>query len=176
MKLLMKLILTVLVLAVLLPFTLLKNEQGNTLASFSDFKLPDFSLPKLPKLSSSKNLIPSKVGSGGMDTFYKWYDPKGNVQFTTEPPPDGVEYTVKQYNPNANVIQAVELPAEDGDAAANQASAGTNLVPEKSPPEKSEQKPASPYSKESIGQLFEDARNIKDLMNQRTNIQNDTIN
>jgi len=173
MKLLMKLILTVLVLAVLLPFTLLKNEQGNTLASFSDFKLPDFSLPKLPKLSSSKQLVPAKVGAGGMDTFYKWYDPKGNVQFTTEPPPDGVEYTVKQYNPNANVIQAVELPAGDADV---EASAGANTVPEKRPPEKSEQDLANPYNKESIGQLFEDARNIKDLMNQRTNIQNDTIN
>ena len=149
-------------LAVLLPFTLLKNEQGNTLASFSDFKLPKFSLPELPDLSTSKNLIPSKVGSGGVDTFYQWYDPKGNVQFTTEPPPDGVEYKVKQYDPNANVIQAVTLPVEDTDVAAT--------------PEKSVQELPSPYSEESIGQLFEDARNIQNLMNQRIKSQNDTIN
>jgi hypothetical protein len=173
MKLFVKLMLALLVLAVLLPFTLLKNEQGNTLVSFSDFKLPDFNLPELPKLSSGKNLIPAKVGSGGVDTFYKWYDTKGNVQFTTEPPPDGVEYTVKQFDPNTNVIQAVELPADDADVAT---SAGANAVSEKSPPEKAEQDLPSPYSKESIEKLFEDARNIKDLMNQRTNSQNDTIN
>jgi len=171
MKLFMKLLLAVLVLAFLLPFTLLKNEQGNTLMSFSDFELPDFELPELPDLSPGKDLIPSQVTSGGMDTFYKWYDPKGNVQFTTEPPPDGVEYTVKQYDPNANVIHAVKLPAEDRDAAASEANSSANPVPEKS-----SQGQTSPYNDNSIGKLFENARDIENLIKQRTNSQNDTIN
>jgi hypothetical protein len=169
MKLLMKLILVVLVVGCLLPFTLLKNEQGSTLMSFSDFELPDFSLPALPDLSSSKELIPSRVTSGGVDTFYKWYDPKGNVQFTTEPPPDGVEYTVKQYDPNANVIEAANLPVGDAGAAASGASANSAR-------DKSSQGQSSPFSGNSIGKLFENAGNIENLINQRTNSQNDTIN
>jgi len=169
MKLFMKLMLVVLVVAFLLPFTLLKNEQGSTLMSFSDFELPDFSLPELPKLSSSDKLIPKQVTSRGMDTFYKWYDPRGNVQFTTEPPPDGVAYTVKQYDPNANVIEAVNMPAGDTGTAASGASAD-------SAPEKSSQQQASPFNDNSIGKLFENAGNIENLINQRTNSQNDTIN
>ena len=85
MKLFVKLMLALLVLVFLLPFTLLKDDEGNTLMSFSDFSMPNF---KLPQLSQGKELIPAKSGSGAMDTFYKWYDPKGNVQFTSEPPPD----------------------------------------------------------------------------------------
>ena len=50
MKLFVKLMLALLVLALLLPFTILKDDHGNTLMSFSDFslsdvKMPDFSMP-----------------------------------------------------------------------------------------------------------------------------------
>ena len=162
MKLFVKLMLALVVLAFLLPFTLLKDEQGNTLMSFSDLSMPDF---KLPQLSSGKELFPSQVGSGAMDTFYKWYDPKGNVQFTTEPPPDGVAYTVKQYDPDANVIHAVKSPVEKTAEPAQ-----STVV------ENSSQVSVNPYDSKGIKKIFEDTRNIEKLLNQRTENQNDIIN
>jgi len=162
MKLFVKLMLALLVLAFLLPFTLLKNDQGNTLMSFSDLSMPDF---KLPQLSNGKELMPAQVGSGTMDTFYKWYDPKGNIQFTSEPPPDGVAYTVKQFDPDTNVIQAVHLPVE---AAAEPAPAPGG--------ENSSQVSLNPYDSKGIEKLFEDTRNIENLLNQRTQNHNDIIN
>jgi len=171
MKLFVKLMLALVVLAVLLPFTLLKNNQGKTLMSFSDLRLPDFNLPGLPGMSASRELIPAQAGSGAMDTFYKWYDPTGNVQFTTEPPPAGVEYTVKQYDPNANVIQAVTLPVEETEIAASGSTAHANPASEKSA-----QAQTNPYDSKSIDKLFEDTRNVEQLLNQRINNQNEIIN
>ena len=78
--------LAALVLAALLPFTILKDEQGKTLMSFSkfklpEFKLPEFNLPDMPRLPDAKNLTSPAVGAGGGDIFYKWYDAGGNVHF-----------------------------------------------------------------------------------------------
>jgi hypothetical protein len=162
MKLFVKLMLALLVLAFLLPFTLLKDEEGNTLLSFSNLSMPDL---KLPQLSSGKEFIPSQIGSGTKDTFYKWYDPGGNVQFTSEPPPTGVAYTVKQYDPDANVIQAVNLLVE------KTAEPTQSAAVEKSPP-----KSVNPYNSKGIGKIFEDTRNIETLLHQRTESQNDIIN
>ena len=167
MKLFAKLMIAVLVIALLLPFTLLKDESGNTLMSFSGFKLPDFSLPELPKLPSAKDLAPSVDGMGGKDIFYKWYDADGNVQFTTEPPADGIEYTIKGYDPDTNVIQAVEIPDEEPEVK--------EPDPEIQKSEKSDDN-SSPYSQESIKKLFEDAKNIEKMLNERYQQQEALIN
>mgnify|MGYP003677621933 FL=1 len=58
MKLFVKLMLAILVIGLLLPFTLLKDENGKTMLNFSDLKLPgfsmpEFSMPELPDLGSS---------------------------------------------------------------------------------------------------------------------------
>jgi len=164
MKLLAKLFLATLVIAMLLPFTILKNKSGDTLLKFSDFKLPDFSLPDVPDAGA---ITPSFDGLDGKDIFYKWYDADGNVQFTTEPPPEDIEYTTKGYDPNTNVIQALKTPKQEA-------------VPD---PQPSKQKKtdgldeaATPYSKESIKKLFEDAKNIENMLNQRIQNQKSAIN
>ena len=115
MKLFVKLMLAILVMAFLLPFTVLKDNEGKTLMSFSDFSLSDFNLAdfKMPDMLGSDKLLPTNGGGSREDVFYRWNDAKGNIQFTTEPPPDGVEYTVKGYNPDTNLIQAVEIPVEE---------------------------------------------------------------
>jgi hypothetical protein len=110
MKLFMKLMLAALVIALLLPFTILKDDQGKTLMSFSSFSLPDFNMPDMPGMSSSKQLVPSVGDHAGTDMVYQWNDSQGNVHFSTEPPADSIKFTVKGYDSNANVIQAVKLP------------------------------------------------------------------
>ena len=119
MKLFVTFMIAVLFIAMLLPFTILKGRDGNTMMSLSDIELPDFSLPsmpsmpKLPKLTGSSEPVPADDSDmTGKDVFYKWYDNEGNVQFTTEPPADGIEYTLKGFDPNTNVIQAVNNVAD----------------------------------------------------------------
>ena len=167
MKLFVKLMLALLVLAVLAPFTVLKNDQGQTLMSFSDIGLPDFKMPSVPDLPSSATLLPSGSSSGNMDKFYKWYDSQGEVQFTTEPPPDGIDYTVKEFDPNTNVIQAVKPTTQETVEQAPQtgkpAEVGSAEVTENA------------YSKESIEKLFEDTKNIEKLLNDRLKNQNAAI-
>ncbi len=123
--------------------------------SFGDLKLPDFSVPDLPDMP---NLTKQDDTSGAnLDLIYKWTDADGNLQFSNDPPPQGVEYTVKGYNPNTNIIQAVEIPSED-------------LAIQKPEPEnhvESEDEIGNIYSPEKIKKLFEDAENIEKLLNDR---------
>ena len=156
MKLFAKTMIALLVIAMLLPFTILKGRDGSPLMSFSDLSFPSFSLPDMPKMPRAGDLAPSAGDLSGKDIFYQWYDAKGNVQFTSEPPPDGVEYTVKGFDPNANVIQAVEpLPAEGDEPAA---------ISEVRP---SDDDIGNPYSQEAIEKLFKDAQNIEKMLNER---------
>ena len=103
-----------LVIAAVLSFTILKGEDGKTLLSFSDFKLPeidlaDFSLMSLPESwwTSSSEVPRAEI------IIYKWTDIEGNLQFSNSPPSEGIEYTVKKYNPNENVIPAVSTDSID---------------------------------------------------------------
>lgn len=172
MKLFAKLMITLLVLALLLPFTFLKDDDGDSLMSFSDirvpdFSLPDFSLPDIPGFSSSGNKLSSDEDLAGKDLFYKWYDVEGNVQFTTEPPPDGIEYTVKGFDPDANVIQAVKIPVNKtkaNDSKPDQKKKGLSESTD------------NPYSPEKIKKLFEDTENLEALLNKRAQDQDSTIN
>jgi len=167
MKLFAKLLLAALVIALLLPFTILKNNQGKPLMSFSNFSLPDFSMPDVSGITSGDKLTSSSSGSGDTVNFYKWYDAGGNVQFTTVPPPDGIEYTVKGYDPNVNVIQAVKVPeAETVEGGAATASDSASTEPDL----------ANPYDAETIKKLFEDTKNIEKLLNDRFENQNSSLN
>jgi hypothetical protein len=165
MKLFAKLLLAALVLALLLPFTILKDDQGKTMMSFSDFSLPD--MPSFDSGSGSKLTSSTRV-LGGKDVFYKWYDAEGNLQFTTEPPDDGIEYTVKGYDPNTNVIQAVKLPEAETESAA--------IEPTPTGESASELPSMNAYDPESIKKLFEETRNIEKLLNQRYQNQNSNLN
>jgi hypothetical protein len=163
MKLFGKLLLAALVIALMLPFTFLKDDNGNTLISFTDFKLPDLSIPDFPDFPDTGSVNPS---AGDNVVFYKWYDSDGYLQFTTEPPPEGTEYTSKGYDPNTNVIQAVKPAKEKLEAEAKISKKKSNDASET----------PNPYSKESIEKLFEDAENIEKLLNQRMQSQNSAIN
>ena len=159
--------LATLVIAMLLPFTILKDDQGKPLMSISSFSLPDFKMPDMPDMSSSKRLVPSVGDHANMDIVYQWNDSQGNVHFSTEPPADNIKFTVKGYDPNANVIQAVKLPEIE--------------APEESVASGSDEQDSAPdleniYSKEDIQKLIDDSKNIQQLLNQRHNNQNSAIN
>jgi len=167
MKLFAKLMLAALVIAMLLPFTLLKKDDGSTMLSFSDFRLPDFSPPALPKLPTTDSITDS-IGAGqGQVAIYEWRDSDGSVQFSNQPPPEGVEYQLRQFDPNANVIQSVKLPSEEATGAA----ATTEIAAGEGEPEA-----PNPYSAEGVKKLMDDAKNIEKLLNQRFQSQESAIN
>lgn len=167
MKLFAKLMIAVLFIAMLLPFTILKDDSGNTLMSLSEISLPDFSMPDMAKISDAKITAPLDGDLSGKDIFYKWYDSDGNIQFTTEPPPEGTEYTLKGFDPDTNVIQALEAPTRD--PATNGATPNRNKSAD--PEEVS-----NPYSSDSVKKLFEDAKNIENLLKQRLQDQDSLVN
>ena len=154
MKLFVKLMLALLVLAVLLPFTILKDQNGNTLMSFSDLGLPDFSMPSMPKANLGSS------SSTQRDIFYQWKDASGTVQFTTQPPPEGVEYEIKKYNPNSNVIKAVEVPEPEEEKPEGEAGA----VAQGDQPSI---QIGSPYNPDDIKKLIDDAQSIEQKLQQR---------
>ena len=172
MKLFTKIMIAVLFIALLLPFTILKDDTGDTLVSFSDLSFPDLSMPNLsmpdlPKFSGNTIQAGSDEDLDGKDVFYKWYDAEGNVQFTTEPPPEGVEFTLKGFDPDANVIQSVKLPPEESETEATSSTA------------KKADNPGdidNPYSADSIKKLFEDTKNIEKLLQQRLQDQESMVN
>jgi len=159
MKLLVKLLIAALFIAVMLPFTLLKGHDGDTLMSFSDFSLPvisipNFSIPDLAELFASKKITPSSDNDlNGKDIFYKWYDNEGNIHFTTEPPPDDIEYTRKGFDPDANVIPAVKIPTEVSTSEQENSTAPEDSI--------------NPYSADAVKKLFEETKGIEKSLNQR---------
>ena len=171
MNLFIKLLIAILVISLLLPFTFLKDKHGNPMLSVSELNFPSVTLPELSMpdfLSSGMPEIPGgDRGSDGelldgKDMIYNWTDADGNQQFSNSQPPEGVVYTLKGYDPNLNVIQAVETQA-----------AGSEEVSGSESKKKitSVKDIGSPYSVERIEKLFEDANNIEKLLNQRLNNQ-----
>ncbi|MFT5506293.1 MAG: hypothetical protein ACI845_001574 [Gammaproteobacteria bacterium] len=163
MKLLAKLLVFGLVIAFALPFTVLKGRDGKPLMSLSNIELPGFSMPDfsdkdLPKGNSNQNSA-VQLGLEGKDIFYKWFDSEGNLQFTTSPPPEGVEFTVKGIDPNTNLIQAVKPVVKEVESALGQQGQKGQS--------KSAKDIGNPYSPEKVEKLFDDAQNIEKLLNDR---------
>ena len=167
MKLFVKMLIAGLVIALLLPFTLLKDKDGSAMLSVRDLNFPSVSWPKLSMpdfVSSDLPGFPGRTGGSDgeslnrKDVIYKWTDVNGNLQFSNNRPPEGVVYTLKGYDPNLNVIQAVETQATSLEA-----------VPEFESKKKisGAKDIGSPYSIEKIEKLFEEANNMENLLNQR---------
>ncbi len=154
MKLFAKLLIAALVLAVLLPFTLLKGKDGRPLMSFDSLKAPDISVPELP---DSVKMPELESQPGGKDIVYQWRDENGMLHFTSDPPPAGMKYTVKGYDPNANLIQSIEPEPE---VVADTSSAGPDQ-------NQISLDVGNPYSPENVKKLVDDAKQIQKILNDR---------
>lgn len=166
MKLFGKLLIAVLIIGMLLPFTILKGPDGKTLMSFSDLKLPKFSTPDLPELPNLGGNSDS-ASVNDKNVIYKWTDAEGQLQFSSSPPPEGTEYTAKGYDPNINLIQAVDIATEDEETKdeGTDSKKGASSLDDIS----------DVYSPEKIEKLFKDAQNIEKLLNDRLKNQNAQI-
>jgi hypothetical protein len=156
MKLFGKLLIAALVIAGLAPFTFLKGKDGRPLMSFDQLSMPELGIPDLPEGVD----LPGIDGAepDGRDIVYQWTDADGLIQFSTRPPPAGVEFSVKGYDPNTNLIQSVK-PKE-----APVADAARGLQPEQTPPDV---EIGNPYSPENVRKLIDDATQVQEVINQR---------
>jgi len=157
MKLLWIFLLAVLVIGILLPFTLLKDDGGNTLLKFSDLKWPDW--------SQATKILPPVVDfpdpeTGSVATIYQWVDTEGNMQFSNSLPPVGTEFTIKNYDSKLNVIQSVNVESRGAAPAVTGAAGSKEEI-------STDEVLGSPYSIGGIKKLFEDANNIEKLLNQK---------
>jgi hypothetical protein len=168
MKLFTKLLITALVLAVILPFTIIKGRDGRPLMSISDLKMPDLSMPGVPD-SVDVPSLPGVSGSGRTDTVYQWRDKDGSLHFTTDPPPPGVEYTVKGYDPNANLIQSIKPESEEQVAEVESGESSDSSSAK-------DRGIGNPYSPERIEKLFDDAENVQKLIDERMKKQEEIFN
>lgn len=153
MKLIWKLFIAAIIIAILLPFSLLKGKDGKPLMNFGDLKLPEVSLPDMP---GSKNIGTAVIGDS--NSIYEWKDEEGNLQFSNMPPAEGIEYTVKEYDPNTNVIQAVEVPDKEPESASSEPHSSQETEPVGG---------TGIYSPEKIKKLIDDAKNVENLLNDR---------
>ncbi len=159
-----KLMIALLVIGGLAPFTFIKGKDGQPLMSFSDIKMPNAKVPdiSLPDLGSEGK------GSTVDGAVYKWKDKNGSWQFSSEPPPKGEEFTATVYDQNMNVIQSVETKR----TAAKKLMMGE----EKQEQPKSMSDLGSAYSPKKIEKLFDDANNLESLLNDRMKQQSEIMN
>jgi hypothetical protein len=151
MKLFIKVIIAIVFLAIALPFTVLKGKDGRPLMSMGDLRLPNISWSGVP---DAIELPKMPVGKGKKETVYQWRGADGVMQFTSHPPPEGIEYTVKSYDTNANVIPSIDTspePPEPSEPSTEKLKPETASTPSDS---------ESPYSVDKIKKLFDDAENV----------------
>jgi len=159
-----KLMIALLVIGGLAPFTFIKGKDGQPLMNFSDIKMPDTTLPDLSMPDLAKDSDETAVEG----TVYKWKDSNGSWQFTSEPPPKGKSFSSTVYDSKMNVIQAVETKRSRQ---------------KKAKQEESDNKPmtnlsdlGSAYSPKKIKKLFDDANNMESLLNNRAKEQEKILN
>ena len=158
MKLIWKFFIAVLIIGILLPFTFLKGKDGKPLMSFGNLKMPEFSLPDIPKLPDTGK-DSDAVLTGNTDLIYEWKDSEGRLQFSNSHPPEGIEFTVREYDPNTNVIQSVEIPAKVSEVKSEESRTNKKVI--------STDGSGNIYSPEQIKKLIGDAKNVENVLNDR---------
>lgn len=151
-----RLLLMVLVIAAIVPFTL-SLRDGRPLLSLADLRrpqLPELPAMKLPQLAlTGASEEPRKAG--GEVIIYRWRGGDGSWQFCNEAPPAGIPYESIAVDPDANLIQGVDAvgtppPRESGEGV-EPAAPGLPLT----------------LSPEQIGKLFDTARGVQRLTDER---------
>ncbi|MCH7880519.1 MAG: DUF4124 domain-containing protein [Proteobacteria bacterium] len=155
MKLAWKLLLAVLVIGMLLPFTLLKDDTGSAILNFSNLKWPDW---RKAVGNLSQAVMSRDAEAESADTIYQWVDAEGNMHFSNTPPLEGIEFRVKNFDPDLNVIQSVNTKTDEAEVTVEGTPKKEMITTEDV---------GSPYSVDGIKKLFEDVHNVEKLLKQR---------
>ena len=109
-----------------------------------------------------------KLHDKNQNQMYKWRGENGVIHYTSEKPADNIDYESIRFSGETNVVPAIK---QDSSVAAST---------ETSAPEKtahpSTDIPDNLYSPEGIQQLFDQAENIQNLVNDKFRQQESSIN
>lgn len=154
MRRLIRTLLLLLLFAVIFPFTY-PWKDGKPMLSWSDLKMPEMPEVEVPEIALPGSEEQAREAHQPV-SLYRWQDSEGGVQFSNEPPPEGMAYQRVEVNPDANLLQAPP-PAVDDENDASQAR------PSSSP---SMPSPLTVSPGEAL-QLIEDAHEIREMSEQR---------
>lgn len=112
--------------------------------------------------NASEALAALKAGATedeSSQVIYKWTNEEGVPQFSSAPPPEGIQAEIVKPDPDVNLIRAV--PVKE--------SAPAPAAPDSGDVEKTVAGPgeAFPYSPEQVQKTLEDARNARQMMNEK---------
>ncbi len=169
MKIFLKLLMALVVLAVIAPFYL-KNEQGVPLMSFNDIKMPNLSAPAMPdSLKSAVSGISSKISSSDMIgstpekaqiKVHKWRDQDGVWHFSNiDESRTGSNSTVILLDPAKNTFTPTSVKQPQRETTSMQTSGVENITPNILLP--------LTHGKATMDQ----AKQVKELLEQRSQMQ-----
>ena len=158
MKLIFKLMLFVLILAAVLPFTPFM-PGGKPILNLGDFKWPEFSKPPLPDLPNAKLPDIGKGTPSNNQSFYKWTDAEGNVHYSDKPPQQQVKSETVTVNPDTNVLAPVEVPKPQPKPSVPAQSAKDSEHLKNGMP--------NPYSPTEVKKLINDAKQLQQQAKER---------
>lgn len=151
MRKLISMLVIVLVIAGIAPFTL-PMKNGEPLLKWSQLSMPR--LPQFPELSALTDLIKTKPDNRSIPvTSYKWRDSGGNWQLSDTPPKNG-SYETVIVDPNTNLLQA-DIPVPQTVEAVKDAPAQPAYAP------------AMAYDPEKVSEIMDSARNVEKSLQQR---------
>ncbi|HEA26221.1 MAG TPA: hypothetical protein ENH92_03785 [Ectothiorhodospiraceae bacterium] len=155
MRKLISMLVIILVIAGIAPFTLpLKN--GEPLLKWSQLSMPK--LPQFPDLSALTDLFKAKPDNSSIPaTSYKWRDSEGNWQLSDTPPQNG-HYETIIVDPNTNILQA-DIPVTKIATPPSTQIKDTSAQPAYSP--------AMAYDPEKVSEIMDSARNVENLLQER---------
>jgi len=152
-RLLIKGLLVLLVIAGIAPFALPLND-GRPLFSLSDLKTP--SVLEMPEI----DVTPDDEEDSAPLIVYRWENEQGNWQFSNERPPEGIDYETINVDPDLSAMDSPDagsgpalLSAEPGSRPGALAD-GTGAPPDT----------PNPYDPGEIRKTLDDARDIQTLL------------
>jgi len=184
MKLFIKLMLTIVVIAIALPFIMF-GPNGGPLISLKDVKTPPVPKVSMPDLPNVDVNMDKAVGFGeklvkpvqdslndaleaiGLSekvepiTTYTWKDDKGVIHFSDKQPPEGVKYTTSTYIPQKNTKRKEQV-VEPETRTEQQSDSKIGELPIVGDMTLKEV-----YSPENIKKLVKDAEHVKELVEER---------
>ncbi len=161
---LFKIILVILILFGLGSYTnyLLTGKAPDIVINKPTF--PDIKMPNLTETLSDKLSVIKEKKSAANTYLYKWRDTKGVMHYTSEKPPENIQNfeSIKLSN-DTNIIPAVSDSEVAHKKPAEQHAPSTNL-------------PTNIYSPDGIKHLFDQAKDVQNLINDQFTQQENSIN
>ena len=163
-KLFYRLLLTMVVVACVMPFVL-RDRYGQPLMTVSSLKMPDLKIPGKDLIGGLVNVNGDNnppADKEGIVTVYRWQDDQGIWHFSDKVNPDG-RSEVMDVRLNANVTQAPANQATDTAGTPQSEAGGDTLL----------QPGVIPLL--NAGETLKQARNVEGLLQQRYQRQEQTL-